>query len=160
VSYDLSGVNNAPDFVQRKDGIYYVQVDGAEGKRSMNGNDMIAMKLVSVDDNKLVCYDRIMLSGKEGALSMSKAKLKALGCDLSKGALSPEDLNGLRAYVAVKLGKPNDDGKQYLEVDIRAKGSKCGYYHEDEPPAQRQGSGIDVMLGDASSDPKDGETPW
>jgi len=101
-----------------------------------------------------------MLSGKEGALSMSKAKLKALGCDLSKGALSPEDLNGLRAYVAVKLGKPNDDGKQYLEVDIRAKGSKCGYYHEDEPPAQRQGSGIDVMLGDASSDPKDGETPW
>jgi len=158
MSYDLSGLNNAPDFVQRKDGIYYVQVDGAEGKRSQAGNDMIAIKLVSVDDNKLVCYDRIMLSGKEGALSMSKAKLKALGYDMSRGSLSPADLNGLRCYVAVKLGKPNDEGKQYLEVDIRAKGSRCGYWDEEHPPEQRQGSGLDVMqMGD---DPKDGDTPW
>ena len=156
MSYDISGVSGAPDKVNRNEGIYFVQVDGAEGRTSQNGNAMISMKLISVDDYKFVVYDRIMLQGKEGALSMTKAKLKALGFDLSKGTLEPEQLIGLRAYVAIHLGKPNDKGEQYMEVNIRAKGSKCGYWSEDEPPPSRQGNATDGF----AAMPNEGETPW
>lgn len=146
--YSLSEIRNAKDG-WRDEGTYHVEVLEAEDQvAKTSGSRMIRLILVEPDtDGQVVCYDRLMIEG--GGMGITKKKLQALGINLDAADFDSQDLIGRRFHVAVKFGKPNDQGKRFLEVDIAAKGSKCGYWSEAEPPPPR------VVDGDPSTWPKD-----
>lgn len=129
--YGLKEVREASE--GRSEGVYHVEVNNAEDKTTIKGEKRIALTLSQVGtDGQLVCFDSLMMQGK--GLGITKGKLKQLGIDLDKDDFDSQDLIGRRVHVACVFGKPNDKGNRYLEVDIRAKGSKCGYWTEADPP--------------------------
>lgn len=117
--FDLSDVWGAPTdtgFARKKPGAYLAEIGKAEIKVSPDsGNPRVALTLIDVEDGKQLCFDNLNLVGKPTALAMTKSKLKALGYTAS--SLEPSALLGLRVRVWIKLGKANDEGKRYLEVD-------------------------------------------
>lgn len=125
--YDMDAVNNAPDEYRRKPGVYRVKVDAVDDRPSKAGKKMLNLTLVDFDTGKTVCFDRLMLEGKEFALTLTKNKLKTLGVSTS-GPLDTRDIKGRAAWIAVVYGEPNDRGRSYLQVDIGAPGSKFGYW--------------------------------
>lgn len=159
--YDMNAVNEAPDDNRKHEGVYHAEITGAVGKVSTTGKQMITFELLDVEDRRRLCFDRMMLEGKPFALTMTKNKLKALGVDLSK-PLDPASLNGLRCWVAVAYGKENDKGQAYLEPNMKAKGTKFGYY-EGEPQAEPvdESQASNLFVGKQPAPLPRGQTaPW
>lgn len=125
--FDLDAVNNAPDEFGKPEGIYHCYIGEIDDNPSQSGNAMIKFALFDVQDDRRVCFDRLMFAGKPFALHITKKKLHALGIDMSK-QLHASDLNHVRCWVSVVLGKPNEKGRRYLEADFNAEGSAFGYW--------------------------------
>ena len=132
-------------------GIYLAEVRDAEKTHAQtSGNAMFSFKMCVPGGDRVICYERIMLAGSKESLGISKTKLKTLGVADGK-EIDADDLNGRRVFIATKLGKANKDGRQFLEVNISARGSKCGYWPESQPPA-------DVPV--ATPAKPDDDVPW
>lgn len=129
---DWESFNDSPNqFESLSPGVYHVKVASCEERTSKAGNVYFSVRLSKVDGDKTVAFDTIMLSGK--GVPMGLAKLTALGfIPGDKEELLAAELLGRKAYVSVK--EDEYEGKTRLVVDINARGSKCGYYDEENPP--------------------------
>lgn len=110
----------------RKPGVYLGEVALAERKMTDENKPYINLRFVEPGTDKVLCFDKLFLAGKETALSLTKARMKALG--FTEGS-SPEmdDFNGRRVNLILKNGKPNQDGKVFLEIDVFNKDCFGGY---------------------------------
>ena len=123
--------SSASQYQSIQPGIHHVVVASAEERESAAGNAYFSVRLKQVDGNATVCFDTIMLSGK--ALGMGLTKLAMLGFvpGEQKEILAAE-LIGKKAFVSCK--EDTYEGKTRLVVDITARGSRCGYWPEEDPP--------------------------
>tara|TARA_R110002020_G_scaffold8645_2_gene34351 strand:- start:1921 stop:2364 length:444 start_codon:yes stop_codon:yes gene_type:complete len=121
-------------------GIYHVKVVSSEEKTSAKGNAYFNIRLEDLESGKTACFDTIMISGKGVRIGLAK---------LSKLGFKPGDddeivaaqLIGKIAFVSLK--EDTYGGNTRLTVDISAKTSSCGYWSEDNPPAESDGSDLD-----------------
>ena len=118
-----------------KPGTYTFEIEHAElrtGKDS--GYEYISLRLRCVDDGSLSLFDTLSFSPK--AKNILQAKLSGLGMHEIE-SIEPEDFIGRRVVAAVAI-EPDHQGQDRLVVDIRAKGSKAGYFPNEEGPHRRQ----------------------
>ena len=153
--FDLDAVNDAPDTGGAiPPGIYLVEVANAEVKTSQAGNEYVSLRLAVVNENgsagRTAAYDNLIFTGNPGALGMTKKKLACLGVE-AKGKADQQAfidmLLGRRVYIQTKL---KENG--WSEVDINAKGAKCGYWPENEGP--------DRPVSRAPAGTVDDKAPW
>ena len=116
-----------------KPGTYTFEIEHAElrtGKDS--GYEYISLRLRCVDDGSLSLFDTLSFSPK--AKNILQAKLSGLGMHEIE-SIEPEDFIGRRVVAAVAI-EPDHQGQDRLVVDIRAKGSKAGYFPNEEGKAR------------------------
>ena len=126
---------NQDDRSTAKPGTYTFEIEHAEirtGKDS--GYEYISLRLRSVDDRSMSVFDTLSFSPK--AKNILQAKLSGLGMHEIE-SVEPEDFLGRRVVAAVAI-EPDYQGQDRLVVDIRAKGSKAGYFPNEEGPQRRQ----------------------
>ena len=118
-----------------KPGIYEFEVEDAQlrtGKES--GYEYISLRMRCVDDRSISVFDTLSFSPK--AKNILQAKLSGLGMHEIE-TVEPEDFIGRRVVAAVAI-EPDHQGQDRLVVDIRAKGSKAGYFPNEEVTKRRQ----------------------
>ena len=123
-----------PDFDSLPPGRYLVEVKESEERRGRKG-PYFNVRLHAVKHGKHLCYD--ILSFSDRAWWMTRNKLEALGFSESDANLEPHQLVGRRAYVEVGIEEYTDENnntRSSIKVDIRAEGSKSGYWPESAPP--------------------------
>ena len=124
------------DRITAKPGTYLFEIEYAElrtGKDS--GHDYISLRLRCVDNRSISLFDTLSFSPK--AKNILQAKLSGLGMHEIE-SVEPEDLIGRRVVAAVAI-EPDHQGQDRLVVDIRAKGSKAGYFpNEEGKPRQKR----------------------
>lgn len=125
MKYDWQGVS---DPASLQPGTYAVEITQAEEKQSSNGNMMWVLTLRALAFNCKLCHDRMMLPPNAGA-NISKAKLSALGFE-DLNSVECGHLLGKRTWVTVSLTPASGQYSAKLDVDIKAKGSQCGYWSE------------------------------
>ena len=106
-------------------GIYEFEIDYAElrtGKKS--GHEYISLRLRCIDNRSMSLFDTLSFS--PNAKNILQAKLSGLGMHEIE-SVEPEDFIGRRVVAAVTL-EEDHQGQDRLVVDIRAKGSKAGYF--------------------------------
>lgn len=110
----------------KKPGIYNAEVYSSvelEGRDS--GQPYFLVTFRDVTDNAKICHDIVSFS--PNAMSMSIAKLKALGFDKEKKQIQADELVGRRCRISVKV-EHQEGYEPRLVVDISAKdGFRCGY---------------------------------
>ena len=129
-----------------KPGIYTFEVVHAEirtGKDS--GHEYISLRLRSVGDRSISVFDTLSFSPR--AKNILQAKLSGLGMHEIE-SVEPEDFIGRRVVAAVAI-EPDHQGQDRLVVDIRAKGSKAGYFPNEEGKPRQQRL-IDDLADDIS----------
>ena len=112
-----------------KPGTYEFESEHAEtrtGKES--GHEYISLRLRCVDDRSISVFDTLSFSPK--AKNILQAKLSGLGMHEIE-SVEPEDFIGRRVVAAVAV-EPDHQGQDRLVVDIRAKGSKAGYFPNED----------------------------
>ena len=126
-----------------KPGTYEFEIEHAELRTGKNsGHPFISIRLRCVDDRSISVFD--VLSFSPNAKNILQAKLSGIGMHEIE-TVEPEDFIGRRVVAAVAI-EPDHQGQDRLVVDIRARGSKAGYFPNEEG-AQRQQRTIDD-LGD------------
>lgn len=107
-------------------GIYLAEITHAKEERSKTaGTLMWSVVWKAVDFNTKLCHDRMMMEG--GGAKITAARLSVLLPGRDEADVG--DLIGLRAWLAVV--QTEYQGAKKLEVDINAKGSRCGYFAEE-----------------------------
>ena len=126
-----------------KPGTYTFEVEHAETRTGKDsGHEYISLRLRCIDDRSISVFDTLSFSPK--AKNILQAKLSGLGMHEIE-SVEPEDFIGRRVVAAVAI-EPDYQGQDRLVVDIRAKGSKAGYFpNEEGKPRQR-------MAGDDFAD--------
>ena len=113
-----------------KPGIYEFEVESAETKTGQNsGIPYISVRMRAVDDASVVVFDTLSFS--PNAKNILQAKLSAIGLEGIE-EIEPEDFIGRRIVAATKL-EPDMKGVQRLVIDIGYKGTKAGYFQDDQP---------------------------
>ena len=123
-----------------KPGTYTFEIEHAEirtGKDS--GYEYISLRLRCVDDRSISVFDTLSFSPK--AKNILQAKLSGLGMKDVKD-VNPDDFVGRRVTAAVTT-EEDHQGQDRLVVDIRAKGSKAGYFPNEEGKARQRMAGDD-----------------
>lgn len=112
-------------------GLYLVEIKEAESGRSKKSGDLyVRLKLVMAGDKSKVCDDLLMLEGEQRW--SGQIKLGVFGFTKEKPPTGPEDLIGKRAWVVTKQREYRNELQAC--VDNRVKGSKQGYWPENEKP--------------------------
>ena len=126
---------NQEDRSTAKPGTYEFEVEHAETRTGKDsGYEYISLRLRCVDDRAISVFDTLSFSPK--AKNILQAKLSGLGMHEIE-SVEPEDFIGRRVVAAVTV-EPDHQGQDRLVVDIRAKGSKAGYFpNEEGNPRQR-----------------------
>ena len=127
-----------------KPGTYTFEIEHAElrtGKDS--GYEFISLRLRCVDDRSISVFDTLSFSPK--ARNIIQAKLSGLGMKDVK-EVSPDDFVGRRVVAAVRM-EEGPQGNDRLVVDIRAPGSKAGYFPNEEAKPRQQ-----LTIGDLDDD--------
>ena len=127
-----------------KPGTYTFEVEDAQlrtGKDS--GYEYISLRMRCVDDRSISVFDTLSFSPK--AKNILQAKLSGLGMHEIE-SVEPEDFIGRRVVAAVAI-EPDHQGQDRLVVDIRAKGSKAGYFPNEEGKPRQQRT-----IGDLADD--------
>ena len=110
-------------------GIYDFEIEAAEMKTSeKSGYEYIILRMRCIDDGSISIFDTLLFSPK--AKGILQAKLSALGLKDAEN-IEPEMFPGRRIRVATKL-EQNDKGEIRLVADIKAPGSKAGYFAATE----------------------------
>ena len=123
--------SSASQFESVKPGIHHVVVASAEERESKKGDAYFSVRLKQADGEATVCFDTIMLSGK--GLAMGLSKLAMLGfVPGEREEILAAELIGKKAWISAK--EDTYEGKTRLAVDISARGSRCGYWPEEDPP--------------------------
>ena len=123
------------DRITAKPGTYLFEIEYAElrtGKDS--GYDYISLRLRCVDNRSISLFDTLSFSPK--AKNILQAKLSGLGMKDVED-VNPDDFVGRRVTAAVTT-EEDHQGQDRLVVDIRAKGSKAGYFPNEEGKARKQ----------------------
>ena len=118
-----------------KPGTYLFEVEYAElrtGKDS--GHEYISLRLRCIDNRSISVFDTLSFSPK--AKNILQAKLSGLGMHEIE-TVEPEDFIGRRVVAAVAI-EPDHQGQDRLVIDIRARGSKAGYFPNEVVPQRRQ----------------------
>ena len=116
-------------------GIYNFEIEAADLKTSeKSGYEYINLRLRCVDDGSITIFDTLSFSPK--AKNILQAKLSGLGMHEIE-TVEPEDFIGRRVVAAVAV-EPDYQGQDRLVVDIRARGSKAGYFPNEEGAPRRQ----------------------
>ncbi len=112
-------------------GLYLVEIDKAETARSKKtGDKYLRLTLVTADGRKKVCDDILMLEGDQRW--SGQLKLGVFGYSKEKPPGSLEELIGKRAWVQTTTREFRNEIQAC--IDNRAKGSKQGYWPENEKP--------------------------
>jgi hypothetical protein len=128
-TFDVDWSPTEPDIPT---GLYLLEVQDAEVKTSKKGAAYLNMKLLDAKSGRFVCYDILMLQGD--ARWSGQAKLSALGFSKHASPATVETLIGRRVWAYVTTREYN--GQLQLCVDGKAKGSKAGFYPENERPEE------------------------
>ena len=123
---------------------YAFQVMEAQETVSKNNNDMIELEL-QIDNNKggtLTVYDRLM--GMPKALWRIKQFCDCTNIDFSAGIITADMCVGRGGIAHLALGKKNDKGKRYMEVQE---------YMEAEGYTESPSTGNPPPLPTAADDP-------
>ena len=123
-----------------KPGTYTFEVEDAQlrtGKES--GYEYISLRLRCVDDRSISVFDTLSFSPK--AKNILQAKLSGLGMREIE-SVEPEDFIGRRIVAAVTI-EPDHQGQDRLVVDIKARGSKAGYFPSEDGKARQRMAGDD-----------------
>ena len=132
---------NQDDRSTAKPGIYEFEVEHAETRTGKDsGHEYISLRLRCVDDRSISVFDTLSFSPK--AKNILQAKLSGLGMHEIE-SVEPEDFIGRRVVAAVAI-EPDHQGQDRLVVDIRAKGSKAGYFPNEEGRARKRISTDDL----------------
>ena len=116
-------------------GIYEFEIDYAElrtGKKS--GHEYISILLCCLDNRSMTVFDTLSFS--PNAKNILQAKLSGLGLHEIEN-VEPQDFMGRRVVAAVTMEEDNQ-GQDRLVVDIRAKGSKAGYFPNKDSKTGKQ----------------------
>ena len=118
-----------------KPGTYTFEIEAAELKTGKDsGYEYISLRLHCIDDRWISVFDTLSFSPK--AKNILQAKLSGLGMHEIE-SVEPEDFIGRRVVAAVAI-EPDHQGQDRLVVDIRAKGSKAGYFPNEEGKPRQQ----------------------
>ena len=118
-----------------KPGTYEFEVEHAETRTGKDsGYEYISLRLRCVDDRSISVFDTLSFSPK--AKNIMQAKLSGLGMHEIE-SVEPEDFIGRRVVAAVAI-EPDHQGQDRLVVDIRARGSKAGYFPNEEGKPRQQ----------------------
>ena len=118
-----------------KPGTYTFEIEQAETKVGKDsGQEYISLRLRCVDDRSISVFDTLSFSPK--AKNILQAKLSGLGMHEIE-SVEPEDFIGRRVVAAVAI-EPDHQGQDRLVVDIRARGSKAGYFPNEEGKPRQQ----------------------
>ena len=110
-------------------GIYNFEIEAADIKMGeKSGYEYISLRMRCVDDRSISIFDTLSFSPK--AKGILQAKLSALGMK-DVETIEPEMFPGRRIKVATKL-EEDHKGDMRLIADIKAKGSKAGYFAADD----------------------------
>lgn len=133
--------NDSPRSVETMPpGIYHVEVADSEERTSARGDTYFSVRLKEMESGNSLCFDNLMLTGN--GLRIGLAKLSRLGFKKEQDEdIVAAQLIGRRAYVCVK--EETYEGTTRLTVDIKAKTSACGYWSEENPPAERNSTGLE-----------------
>ena len=127
-----------------KPGTYTFEIEHAETKTGKDsGYEYISLRLRCVDDRSISVFDTLSFSPK--AKNILQAKLSGLGMHEIE-SVEPDDFIGRRVVAAVAI-EPDHQGQDRLVVDIRAKGSKAGYFPNEEGKPRQQRT-IDDLADD------------
>ena len=125
-----------------KPGTYEFEVEHAETRTGKDsGHEYISLRLRCVDDRSISVFDTLSFSPK--AKNILQAKLSGLGMHEIE-SVEPEDFIGRRVVAAVAID-PDHQGQDRLVVDIRARGSKAGYFPNEEGKARQRMEGHDFL---------------
>ena len=99
------------------EGDYDFTVRGANATVSKNGNDMIELELeVKIgSEQTITVYD--WLVAVKSSLWKIHSFCEAIGRDFQTGELMPEHCLSRQGRAHFILGSPNQNGRQYLQVD-------------------------------------------
>ena len=118
-----------------KPGTYTFEVEDAQLRTGKNsGYEYISLRMRCVDDRSISVFDTLSFSPK--AKNILQAKLSGLGMHEIE-TVEPEDFIGRRVVAAVAI-EPDHQGQDRLVVDIRARGSKAGYFPNEEGKPRQQ----------------------
>lgn len=110
-------------------GIYNFEIETADMKTSeKSGFEYINLRMRCIDDRSISIFDTLSFSPK--AKGILQAKLSALGLKDAEN-IEPEMFPGRRIKVATKL-EEDYKGEMRLIADIKAPGSKAGYFAAPE----------------------------
>ena len=122
-------------------GIYNFEIETADMKTSeKSGFEYINLRMRCIDDRSISIFDTLSFSPK--AKGILQAKLSALGLKDAEN-IEPEMFPGRRIKVATKL-EEDYKGEMRLIADIKAPGSKAGYFAapENSAPAVKQSGAL------------------
>ena len=134
------------DLVKGVAGIHHwVCVDAKEKVGKNSGYPYLNLELkVSIKGQKgtLSVYDTLSIHPK--MMWKIEQFCAVTGHDFSEGDLSPQNCIGKEGDAAFVMGKPKDNGKQYLEVDQYVYDTKNDVYegkppNDDEVPEKTEG---------------------
>ena len=112
-------------------GLYLVEVDKVEGGVSKKtGDKYIRLSLVTSGERRKVCDDIVMIEGDQRW--SGHLKLGVLGFSKENPYPSIDALIGKRAWVQTTQREFRNEIQS--AIDNRAKGSKQGYWPENEKP--------------------------
>ena len=116
-------------------GTYEFEIEHAELRTGKNsGHEYISLRLRCIDNRSMSLFDTLSFS--PNAKNILQAKLSGLGMHEIE-SVEPEDFIGRRVVAAVTMEEDNQ-GQDRLVVDIRAKGSKAGYFPNKDNNAGKQ----------------------
>ena len=118
-----------------KPGTYEFEIEHAETRTGKNsGHEYISLRLRCIDNRSMSLFDTLSFS--PNAKNILQAKLSGLGMHEIE-SVEPEDFIGRRVVAAVTL-EEDHQGQDRLVVDIRAKGSKAGYFPNKDSKTGKQ----------------------